>query len=224
MPRRRFLPGPAHEPARPTACHPQHAGRPAIRAIRCRRPGSSVRSRTSGPRSEGAIRARRRSRMRTGRAASSRSSLERTRPHGRGDRQERRRRSASACPRTSRGQKVVGFGFDRDHLIEAGIERAGAVAAVTSGDNSNILTARIARENFGIDRVVARINDPRRARDLPAARHPDRRDDLVDHRPGDAPAPARPRSSRTSGSTRAARSASSTTRSPPSGRARSSRR
>ncbi|HLM19480.1 MAG TPA: NAD-binding protein [Acidimicrobiia bacterium] len=61
------------------------------------------------------------------------------------------------------GQKVVGFGFDRDHLIEAGIERADAVAAVTSGDNSNILTARIARENFSIDRVVARIYDPRRA-------------------------------------------------------------
>jgi trk system potassium uptake protein len=61
------------------------------------------------------------------------------------------------------GQRIVGFGFDRDHLVEAGIENAGAVAAVTSGDNSNILTARIARENFGIERVVARIKDPRRA-------------------------------------------------------------
>lgn len=61
------------------------------------------------------------------------------------------------------GQKVVGFGFDRDHLREAGIERADAVAAVTSGDNSNILAARIARENFGIEHVVARIYDPRRA-------------------------------------------------------------
>jgi trk system potassium uptake protein TrkA len=66
-------------------------------------------------------------------------------------------------PETFGGQRVVGFGFDRDHLTEAGIERAGAVAAVTSGDNSNILTARIARENFGIERVVARIKDPRRA-------------------------------------------------------------
>jgi trk system potassium uptake protein len=61
------------------------------------------------------------------------------------------------------GQRVVGFGFDRDNLAEAGIERAGAVAAVTNGDNSNILVARIARETFGIDRVVARIYDPRRA-------------------------------------------------------------
>jgi trk system potassium uptake protein TrkA len=61
------------------------------------------------------------------------------------------------------GQQVVGFGFDRDDLLEAGIERAEAVAAVTNGDNSNILTARIARENFGIQRVVARIYDPRRA-------------------------------------------------------------
>ncbi len=61
------------------------------------------------------------------------------------------------------GSTVLGFGFDRDHLLEAGIDRAGALAAVTNGDNSNILTARIARENFGIERVVARIYDPRRA-------------------------------------------------------------
>jgi trk system potassium uptake protein TrkA len=61
------------------------------------------------------------------------------------------------------GQRVVGFGFDRDNLREAGIERAGAVAAVSNGDNSNILVARIARESFGIERVVARIYDPRRA-------------------------------------------------------------
>jgi trk system potassium uptake protein len=61
------------------------------------------------------------------------------------------------------GQTVVGFGFDRDHLLEANIERAGAVAAVTSGDNSNILTARIARETFEVPNVVARIYDPRRA-------------------------------------------------------------
>jgi trk system potassium uptake protein TrkA len=61
------------------------------------------------------------------------------------------------------GQRVIGFGFDRDHLVEAGVEHAAALAAVTNGDNSNILTARIARENFGIQRVVARIYDPRRA-------------------------------------------------------------
>ena len=66
-------------------------------------------------------------------------------------------------PATFTGQQVLGFGFDRDHLREAGIERADALAAVTSGDNSNILSARIARENFGIERVVARIYDPRRA-------------------------------------------------------------
>ena len=61
------------------------------------------------------------------------------------------------------GGKVVGFGFDRDDLVEAGIEGAGAVAAVTSGDNTNILTARIARETFEVPQVVARIYDPRRA-------------------------------------------------------------
>jgi trk system potassium uptake protein TrkA len=61
------------------------------------------------------------------------------------------------------GQKLVGVGFDRDVLVDAGIERAGALAAVTNGDNSNILVARVARETFGIERVVARIYDPKRA-------------------------------------------------------------
>src|SRR3954464_9056007 len=61
------------------------------------------------------------------------------------------------------GQQVVGVGFDRETLIEAGIERAGAFAAVSSGDNSNIISARVARETFGVQRVVARIYDPKRA-------------------------------------------------------------
>lgn len=61
------------------------------------------------------------------------------------------------------GQQVLGIGFDRQVLIEAGIERAGAFAAVSSGDNSNIISARVARETFGIEHVVARIYDPKRA-------------------------------------------------------------
>ncbi len=61
------------------------------------------------------------------------------------------------------GEKITGFGFDREHLTQAGIERADAFAAVTSGDNSNILAARVAREHFAVKRVVARIYDPRRA-------------------------------------------------------------
>jgi trk system potassium uptake protein len=61
------------------------------------------------------------------------------------------------------GKGVVGFGFDRDALEEAGIDGAQALAAVTNGDNSNILTARIARETYQVPNVVARIYDPRRA-------------------------------------------------------------
>jgi trk system potassium uptake protein len=61
------------------------------------------------------------------------------------------------------GRKVLGVGFDRDLLREAGIEKAGALAAVTNGDNSNIMVARTAREVFGVERVVARIYDARRA-------------------------------------------------------------
>ena len=66
-------------------------------------------------------------------------------------------------PKAWSGQKVQGFGFDRGHLDEAGAAKADALAAVTSGDNSNILTARIARETYEIPNVVARIYDPRRA-------------------------------------------------------------
>jgi trk system potassium uptake protein TrkA len=58
---------------------------------------------------------------------------------------------------------VVGLGFDRDVLVEAGIEEAEAFVAVSSGDNSNIVSARVALENFHVPKVVARIYDPRRA-------------------------------------------------------------
>src|SRR4051794_18399272 len=61
------------------------------------------------------------------------------------------------------GRRVVGLGFDRDTLLEAGIQEAYAFAAVSSGDNSNILAARVARETFGVSKVVARIYDPGRA-------------------------------------------------------------
>lgn len=62
-----------------------------------------------------------------------------------------------------RGRRITGVGFDRDTLVEAGIEEAGAFAAVSSGDNSNIIAARVARETFGVENVVARIYDPKRA-------------------------------------------------------------
>ena len=62
-----------------------------------------------------------------------------------------------------KGRRVTGIGFDRDVLIDAGIERADSFAAVSSGDNSNIISARVARETFGVSRVVARIYDGKRA-------------------------------------------------------------
>ena len=62
-----------------------------------------------------------------------------------------------------KGERVTGIGFDRAVLIQAGIERADAFAAVSSGDNSNIIAARVVRETFGIERVAARIYDARRA-------------------------------------------------------------
>lgn len=75
-----------------------------------------------------------------------------------------RRESAFAVGgRDIRGRRIFGEVFDRGTLIKAGIERADAYAAVTSGDNSNIVSARIARERFNVPCVVARIYDPRRA-------------------------------------------------------------
>ena len=62
-----------------------------------------------------------------------------------------------------KGDRVTGMGFDRNVLARAGIERADGFAAVSSGDNSNIIAARVARETFGVQQVAARIYDPRRA-------------------------------------------------------------
>ena len=76
---------------------------------------------------------------------------------------DKNRNAFRRLPERWSGRAVLGFGFDRDHLEQAGIREAQALAAVTSGDNSNILTARIARETFQIPHVVARIYDPRRA-------------------------------------------------------------
>ncbi|WP_344802508.1 potassium channel family protein [Microlunatus ginsengisoli] len=61
------------------------------------------------------------------------------------------------------GRTVKGVGFDREVLIESGIAEAEGFAAVSSGDNSNILSARVVRETFGVHNVVARIYDPGRA-------------------------------------------------------------
>ncbi len=61
------------------------------------------------------------------------------------------------------GQKVTGVGFDRDTLAQAGIRDTYAFAAVSDGDNSNVLAARVARETYGVEKVVARIYDPQRA-------------------------------------------------------------
>lgn len=66
-------------------------------------------------------------------------------------------------PAQFEGRKVKGLGFDRDALEQAGIDEAYAFAAVSNGDNSNIVAARVARETFGVEHVVARIYDARRA-------------------------------------------------------------
>jgi trk system potassium uptake protein TrkA len=66
-------------------------------------------------------------------------------------------------PSDFQGQRITGLGFDRDTLVAAGVEEAYAFAAVSDGDNSNILAARVVRETYGVDNVVARIADSGRA-------------------------------------------------------------
>ena len=73
---------------------------------------------------------------------------------------------ASAFDRLPPGfeaRTIVGQGFDREVLEEAGIKEADAFVAVSSGDNSNIVSARVAREHYHVPKVIARIYDPRRA-------------------------------------------------------------
>ncbi len=77
---------------------------------------------------------------------------------------DRRPKAFDRLPEDFGGRTLVGVGFDRERLKDAGVEEATALAAVTNGDNSNILVARVAKETFEVERVVARIYDPRRAK------------------------------------------------------------
>src|ERR671931_1586445 len=72
-------------------------------------------------------------------------------------------RAFDRLPPGFEARTIVGLGFDRDILQEAGIKEADAFVAVSNGDNSNIVSARVAREHYHVARVIARIYDPRRA-------------------------------------------------------------
>lgn len=72
-------------------------------------------------------------------------------------------RAFARLPAGFPGRTVEGFGFDREVLLRAGIESSDALAALTAGDSTNIVTARVARSVFRVPAVVARVYDPRRA-------------------------------------------------------------
>src|SRR5205809_3841231 len=76
---------------------------------------------------------------------------------------DKRQEAFDRLPPGFEARAVVGVGFDRETLEEAGIKEADAFIAVSSGDNSNILSARVAREYYHVSNVIARIYDPRRA-------------------------------------------------------------
>jgi trk system potassium uptake protein TrkA len=76
---------------------------------------------------------------------------------------DKRAEAFDKLPPGFEARTLVGLGFDRTILEEAGIGDAGAFVAVSNGDNSNIVSARIAREHYHVPKVIARIYDPRRA-------------------------------------------------------------
>jgi trk system potassium uptake protein len=76
---------------------------------------------------------------------------------------DKRSEAFERLPPGFEARKIVGVGFDRAILEEAGIEKADAFIAVSNGDNSNIVSARVAREHYKVAKVIARIYDPRRA-------------------------------------------------------------
>jgi trk system potassium uptake protein TrkA len=76
---------------------------------------------------------------------------------------DKRSEAFDRLPPGFEARTFVGVGFDRETLEEAGIKEADAFIAVSSGDNSNILSARVAREYYHVRNVIARIYDPRRA-------------------------------------------------------------
>jgi trk system potassium uptake protein TrkA len=76
---------------------------------------------------------------------------------------DKREAAFDRMPPGFEARTVVGLGFDREVLEEAGIKEAEAFIAVSSGDNSNIVSARVAREHYHVPNVIARIYDPMRA-------------------------------------------------------------
>jgi trk system potassium uptake protein len=76
---------------------------------------------------------------------------------------DKRAEAFDRYPPGDHARRIVGLGFDRDVLEEAGIRDAEAFIAVSSGDNSNIVSARVALEHYHVPKVIARIFDPRRA-------------------------------------------------------------
>jgi trk system potassium uptake protein len=66
-------------------------------------------------------------------------------------------------PGTFGGNAIRGDGTDEDTLRRSGLEEAGVFLSLTEGDNRNVMAAQLAVEAFGVERVVAKINDPVRA-------------------------------------------------------------
>lgn len=73
-----------------------------------------------------------------------------------------KRESFNRLPDDFGGESIVGVGIDEDVLRSAGIEEADVFAAVTNGDNTNIMASQVAKELFHVPRVIARIYDPLR--------------------------------------------------------------
>jgi len=76
---------------------------------------------------------------------------------------DKSRESFARLGDTFNGLTMVGNGFDLALLKQVGIEKADAFCAVTNGDNTNLISAQVAKKIFRVPKVFARVYDPQRA-------------------------------------------------------------
>ncbi len=76
---------------------------------------------------------------------------------------DKRRESLERLGNTFNGLTMAGNGFDLELLKQVGIEKADAFCAVTNGDNTNLISAQVAKKIFNVPKVIARVYDPQRA-------------------------------------------------------------
>lgn len=71
-------------------------------------------------------------------------------------------RALDALGKSFDGLAIQGEAFDVDSLVEARISQANVFCAMTDDDNTNLMAAEVAKVVYGVERVLARLQDPAR--------------------------------------------------------------